>query len=260
VLSQLGVLTPIVAALLAWGTWFGVREGLVRGREPYRFLTAFGVPVLAFYLLLGLQGKLQANWAAPAYPGLALVTAGALAECRTRLEAPRRRRQAALLAAGAALALAVSGLGHVTDRLGLPPRLDPTTRLKGWSELGAAVLRVRAAMPAPARTFLLSDRYQITSELAFYVPGHPPAYNLNLGRRLNQYDFWEGPSSRTGWDAVYVQEGREALDPRVAHAFDRIDGPLVLAVRRRGGVVRTFVVYRGYGFRGTNGPTGPVKY
>ena len=35
------VLTPLIALFLAWGLWVGVREGLVRGREPYRFLLAF---------------------------------------------------------------------------------------------------------------------------------------------------------------------------------------------------------------------------
>src|SRR5262245_44983670 len=35
--SQILVLTPIVAAFLAWGLWVGAREGLVRRREPYRF-------------------------------------------------------------------------------------------------------------------------------------------------------------------------------------------------------------------------------
>src|SRR5262249_42969629 len=88
--SQILVLTPIVAGLLAWGLWVGVREGVVGRREPYRFLLAFTVPVLATYFVVGLQGKLQANWAAAAYPPLALATAGLLLERRAALTAGRR--------------------------------------------------------------------------------------------------------------------------------------------------------------------------
>ena len=66
--SQVLVLTPLVAALLGWGLWIGIREGFVRRREPYRFLLAFAVPVLSFYCLVALQSKVQANWAAAAYP------------------------------------------------------------------------------------------------------------------------------------------------------------------------------------------------
>jgi undecaprenyl-diphosphatase len=258
--SQALVLTPLVAGLLAWGAWVGAREGLVRGREPYRFLVSFVAPVLGFYLVLGLQGKIQANWAAAAYPPLALATAGLLLERRAALGPAARRAQTQLLAAAAVAALLMSGLGHLTDRIGLPPALDPTARLHGWAELGQAVAAQRARMPDPARTFLLSDRYQITSELAFYTPGHPPAYNLNLGRRLNQYDFWDGPDARRGWDAVYVEDGVRPLDARVLRAFDRIDPPVTVEVRRGGRVVRVFALYRSYGFRGAPAPDGPVRF
>lgn len=259
--SQLGVLTPLVAGILGWAIWYGVREGLVRRREPYRFLAAFAVPIVGFYLLVSLQGKVQANWPAAAYPALALVAAGALVERRDRLGPSGRGAQSALLATAGALALTVTVLGHATDLLGIPPGLDPTTRLKGWRELGAAVAEVRRQMPVPERTFLLSGRYQITSELAFYVSGRPPAYNVNLGRRLNQYDLWEGPNARLGWDAIYVEDGvGRPLDERVAGAFERLEGPVLVEVRRRDRVVRTFAVYRGYGFRGVAGPPGPPTY
>ncbi len=258
--SQVGVLSPLVAGILVWAAWYGVHHGLMRRREPYRFLTAFALPILLFYLLLSLQGKVQANWAAAAYPPLALVAAGALVERRALMAPARRRAQTAFLAGAGMIALALIGAGHATDRLGVPPRLDPTTRLRGWRELGLAVSTLRREMPRPERTFLLSDRYQLTSELAFYVESRPPAYNVNLGRRLNQYDFWEGPNARLGWDAIYVRDGVEALDLRVSAAFERIDGPSLVEVRRGGRVVRTFALYRGYGFRGFGPPSGPTTY
>src|SRR5262249_51374696 len=202
----------------------------------------FTVPVLGIYLAIGLQGKLQANWAAAAYPPLALATAGLLLERGAQLGDAPRRTQRRLLIAAAAVAVLVSAAGHVIDRLHVPPRLDPTTRLRGWAELGHAVKTTVEMMPAPGRTFLASDRYQVTSELAFYAPGRPPAYNFNLGRRLNQYDFWEGPDSRLGWDAVYVEEGAHQLDTRVRAAFARVDPPIVLEITRDGQVRRAFIL------------------
>jgi len=258
--SQLLVLTPIVAVLLAWGLWIGAREGFARRREPYRFLLAFAVPVLATYATVGLQGKVQANWAAAAYPPLALATAGLLLERREGLDDTGRRRQTRLLIAASALALLMSAAGHVIDRLPLSPRLDPATRLRGWADLGHAVGSTVATMPDPGRTFLASSRYQITSELAFYVPGRPPAYNFNLGRRLNQYDFWEGADSRLGWNAVFVEEGAYRLDPRVRAAFVRVDPPIVLEITRRGQVIRVFSLYRAYRFLGTPAPAGQTRY
>jgi undecaprenyl-diphosphatase len=232
----------------------------MRRREPYGFLLAFAAPVLGFYCLVALQGKVQANWAAAAYPPLALATAGLLFERRTVLAADRRRAQTRLLTAAAAVALLVSALGHVVDRLDLPRQFDPTRRLRGWAELGRAVGMTVERMPDPRRTFLVSNLYQVTSELAFYTPGRPPAYNFNLGRRLNQYDFWESPDSRLGWDAVYVEEGRDPLDQRVRAAFERVDPPVVLEVRRGAQVVRVFSLHRGYGFLGAPMPAGRIRY
>jgi undecaprenyl-diphosphatase len=258
--SQILVLTPLVALLLAWGLWVGIREGLVRGREPYRFLLAFATPVLGFYVALGLQSKIQANWAAAAYPSLALATAGLLLERRTRLVPAARQTQTQILIAAAAVALGMSLLAHVVDRLDLPTRLDPTARLRGWAELGRTAGTTVRGMPDPGRTFLASDRYQIASELAFYTPGRPSAYNFNLGRRLNQYDFWEGPDARIGWDAVYVEQGTRPLDPRVRDAFERVDPPIVVEITRGDTVIRTFSLYRAYGFRGAPTAAGRTRY
>jgi len=116
-----------------------------------------------------------------------------------------------------------------------------------------------ATVPS-GRTFVVSGRYQVASELAFYVPGRPPAYNFNLGRRLNQYDFWEGPDSRLGWDAVYVEEGANQLDTRVRAAFTRVDPPVVLQVMRGDRVIRVFSLHRAYGFRGAPVPAGRTRY
>lgn len=263
--SQLGVLSPLFALALAWGALFGWREGLRRRREPYRFLMAFVVPLLGFYLLLALQAKVQANWAAAAYLPLALVTAGGIGERLPRLGPARRRGLVTYLVLAGLLALALTGLAHQTETLGvlglaIPPDLDPTARLKGWEELGKAVTRLRAGMPAPERVFLFSNRYQITSELAFYVAGRPPAYNVNLGRRLNQYDFWEGFDRLVGWDAIYVREGEREVDPEIARAFERVEPPVLLEIRRGERVVRTFSIFRCFGFRGMEPPRAEPAY
>jgi undecaprenyl-diphosphatase len=258
--SQLLVLTPIVAALLAWGLWVGLREGFVRRREPYRFLLAFAAPILGFYLVVALQGKVQANWPAAAYPALALATAGLLLERRTTPAAARGLVQSRLLIGAAVVALGASAFGHVIDRLDLPQQLDPTVRLRGWAELGRVAGTAIERMPDPRRTFLVSNRYQVASELAFYTPGQPAAHNFNLGRRLNQYDFWEGPDSHLGWDAVYVEEGVHPLDRRVRAAFARVDPPIVLEITLGERVIRMFSLHRAYGFRGAPQSTGRTRY
>lgn len=263
--SQLGVLSPLIALALAWGAFFGWREGILRRREPYRFLMAFFLPLFGFYLLLALQAKVQANWPAAAYLPLALVTAGGIRETLPRLRGAGRRGVIAYLAVAGLLALLLTGFAHQTENLealglAIPPDLDPTARLKGWAELGNTATRLRQGMPAPGRVFLFSNRYQIASEIAFYADGRPPAYNVNLGRRLNQYDFWEGFDRLVGWDAIYVREGEREVDPEITGAFERVAPPVLLRVRRADRVIRTFSIFRCYGFRGMGPPRTGLSY
>jgi hypothetical protein len=97
-------------------------------------------------------------------------------------------------------------------------RFDPTARLRGWSQLGAAVGRVldeeRAAGHDP---FVVSGDYQTASEIAFYCPGEPRVYCLQaaLGGRQSQYDIWLNPVHDaelfTGRPCVYVGPLRPEL-------------------------------------------------
>jgi len=39
----------------------------------------------------------------------------------------------------------------------------------------------------------------------------PQTFNVNLGRRMNQYDLWDGLPTLAGHDAIYVQPGSAEL-------------------------------------------------
>jgi hypothetical protein len=69
--------------------------------------------------------------------------------------------------------------------------------------------------------FLLSDTYQIASEMAFYVPGQPQTYNVNLGRRMNQYDLWGGLEQLRDRDGLFVIGGDFNAPPALGRPVRR---------------------------------------
>jgi len=87
--------------------------------------------------------------------------------------------------------------------------------------------------------------YDITAELAFYVPGQQQAYCLWWdSRRMNQYDLWGGPQGKKGWDAVLVLRGDSPSLPQAAQAmFEQISGPYRYVATFRGQPVRPFYYY-----------------
>ncbi len=224
--SQVGVVTPIFFFGMMYGLWSGLRGGIRQGRDDYLYLFSCGAVVFIGYLLKSLQGKVQPNWAAGAYVPSALLTVAVLHDKISGGVSPRTEKTLRWLGIAAySIAFLIVLLSHSLGLLRqagmeISYEKDPTARAIGWKELGQKVSRVFLEMKGNKPTFIFSDRYQTTSELAFYVVGRPQTYNVNLGRRLNQYDFWTGFEECVGWDAIFVCEGDAFLPVPVQGAFD----------------------------------------
>lgn len=252
--SQVGLISPLIFFLMLGALGWAAREGLRRGRDDLWLLACLALPVLLFFQVWSFLTKVQGNWAAHAYVAAAIALAGwALSWRDWGAEWQRTRRlkrcfQASIILAAAALA-AFALLDAGTFGWRLPQRLDLAgKRLRGWPELGEAVGSAMRGLPRTP--FVVSDRYQIASLLAFYVPGQPRAYNANLGRRMNQYDLWGGWDELIGRDALFVTYGRIDPPPDLEQAFERVARLCVVPIVDRGTHLRDFTIILGEGFRG----------
>lgn len=240
--GQLGIVTPALLVLLC-ATLMRCR----RARGDEWLLWCVSAPVLLLFLALSLMTDVEANWAAPGYVGALVLAAAGSTRSVVRV------RPLVLIAFVLVPGWSVNLVAHFPALLPsigihLPPRLDPTARLAGWEDLGRAVGRIR--LSERADTFLMSESYQVASALAFYTPGQPRVYNINLGRRLNQYDVWGGLTALAGRDGLYVTAGRWDGTHPVRAACARLDPVDVIDIERWGEVVRTFSVLRCVAYRG----------
>lgn len=238
--SQLGVITPLLFVLMI--------VALVRARREKEgsFLFWFSVPVIGFFLLKSIHGKVQANWALPAYvTGIVAYAAYSL-----RRFLPDEKRGRIMLAIAVTLAIVVTTAAHYPAMLNLPVHLDPTARLAGWKALGAEVSTLYEEMSVNRPVFIFSDRYQVSSQLAFYVRGHPVTYCINSGRRMNQYDLWPSFQSLTHYDAIFVRTGDVAVPDRVGAAFQQVEKKVFTAYTRRHAKITDFSIFVCHGFKG----------
>jgi len=280
--SQIGVVTPLFFLAIIYGLQKGLRDGIRQGRREYLYLFSCAAVILISYLLKSFQGKVQANWPAAGYVPAAILSVAVMREKisptpsegnastssqRARFEpfpsqgtALRRLSVAAYgMAFLAVVVIYCFGLLRLAG-IRISYRKDPTARAIGWRELGQKVSQVYLDMKAKKPTFIFSDRYQTTSELAFYVVGRPQTYNVNLGRRLNQYDFWRGFEELINLDAIYVQDGDRPLPAGVREAFDRCEGESPVHIERFGLEVKTFSIFRCYNFSGFKKKLPRVSY
>lgn len=250
--SQLGVITPLLLTFMA--------ISLIKLRKDYRgaFLFWFSVPVFVFFLLKSIQAKVQANWPLPGYlTGIIAFAAFYIRDVippHSSLKKPDdnvfKKGKKILLAITVIISLMTTATAHYPSILGLPVKLDPTMRLQGWEVLGKEVTSIYKRMSSKKPAFIFSDRYQISSELAFYVKGHPVTYCINLGRRMNQYDLWPGFNNLLGYDAIFVRMGDVKIPKRVEDAFTKVEKRVFTAYTKKDIKIRDYSIFLCYDFKG----------
>ena len=193
---QVGILSPITFLMVLYGLWQGGKEGIFRHNDRYLFLFWHAIPLFGFYLILSFFSVCYENWAAAAYFAAFILAVAVVWDGPWKTKVKRRILVSALLL-GVVSSLSVYYLDTVRTvavRLGAPIPADefPSSRLKGWRELGAEISTLLNNV-GKEKTFITSYKRQFISEIAFYAEGHPRVYTMNLSGRLqNQYDLWEG--------------------------------------------------------------------
>ncbi|MEM8960726.1 MAG: glycosyltransferase family 39 protein [Acidobacteriota bacterium] len=257
--AQIGLVSPVlfVVMMMAMVRLIGdLRRGRSRDLRPQIFLVATMTPIVLI-VAKSLQDKVQANWAATGWLGGGLLAAWYLVKRwdeATDTRARGRVRCLGVWALGTAVVLSMLAfnLQVVQQIFDLPPGRDPAKKVIGWRTLGQETSRRLLRMPNPDETFIFTPRYQLASALAFYTEGQPRTININLGRRMNQYDLWEGVEGKTGWDAIYVVEtSRDELPTWLADDFAHHLPPETVDLVHAGTVYRTMTLWRLYGFDGT---------
>jgi hypothetical protein len=126
----------------------------------------------------------------------------------------------------------------------------PTSRLKGWRELGTEVTTLLNDV-GRENTFIISYKRQYVSELAFYVKGHPTTYTLNLSGRIeSQYDLWEGFEDKLGFNALYITKLGYQVPDSFAKAFDQVEEIKKVTINTGKEFVRGFSIFYCQSFRG----------
>ncbi|MDI6744139.1 MAG: glycosyltransferase family 39 protein [Thermodesulfovibrionales bacterium] len=244
--SQIGVITPILFGLMFYAVFkLKTHPELLGTKLKTDFLFWFSIPIIAFFILKSFHGKVQANWALPAYAaGFIALSAMFISKLQNLKKITRWT-----LIAGIFISLMVTAAAHYPAVLKLSPKMDPTSRARGWKELGREVSRVSEDLSKKGEFFIFSDKYQVSSELAFYVNRQPVTYCVNLGRRMNQYDLWHGFDTFVNFNAVFVTIDDVQMPAEVGTAFDRCEKQL-FTVYSKDKKLRGYSIFTCYNFKG----------
>lgn len=262
--SQAGLLSPIVFLLILMGWGAVILKRYPPGNWIFPFLAYASLPMFAFFALLSLHSRVYGNWPGSGYLTALVLTAALYGGKREMILAKKKKgwgRRLYFWAVGSSYALtALVLLQTVWPLLPLPVSMDRTAiELGGWRELGLKTYGLVQTMPQPRHTFIFGLDYQTASELAFYTPTKPRTVSINRWSRPNVYDYWWQDKDLIGWDAVGVTDDTPSHWGDLKEVFEHVDPPLNLDVfqpsagplqARDRKKVKTFCLYRAYGFKG----------
>jgi 4-amino-4-deoxy-L-arabinose transferase-like glycosyltransferase len=228
---------------------------------PLLFLFCMGYPIFAFFCLMAIRAKVQANWAPCAWITPTILWAGWMAgkeeEKKRRREEERKRGLLLSLvvvpSALLTLLLISPGLRQAV-LVRLKPSEDVTTQMVGWNSLATHVQAIRTDMERGGRkVFIAGNGYQYCALMAFYLPDHPLTYDMYLHYRLTMYAAHvERLQLHLGEDAIFINDGR-ADDADLHAVFERVEWeePPFLIWRRplNAEPVRIIHIARCYGYR-----------
>ncbi len=211
--------------------------------DANRFLFSFWIPTLLFFTLNSFRATVEGNWPILGFLPL-FALAGGLAS--GWLENPRTQKPLKASAAAALLLIAFFHIQIVDPVIPHPKRFEISRRIYGWKKLGNEVDDERKTLSAK---FIVADRHQTAGLLTYYTAPHLPAYLIGGYNRL-RYTFLPPVDSYTGGDALYVvEEGRDNT-AAMQKVFERIEMARTVVIERKGELIRRFVIYRCYNYRG----------
>jgi hypothetical protein len=84
--------------------------------------------------------------------------------------------------------------------------VDVFVDLRGWEEAGRQAGAFLDKVPRPEETLVvvMGHRYN-AAHMAFHMPQRPRVYRWERdGRVMSQYEVWDAPTDKRGWDALVI--------------------------------------------------------
>ncbi len=209
VVAQFGLLNPLIAIFVGIGAWTAIRS---RGQwvGAAAFLVALAAPLVAYMLIHSFHARVQGNWLAPLYPGLALLAAIAAAEKAN----VRFLRGLADLAAPVGIVISLLALAYfVVQPKSLFSLRSPAERVAGWRDFAETIERLRQQQGAG---WIATVSYEVTGELAFYGPGAEKVRQIDERAR---YAYEQPDAALTQQPALVVLPNKERTIRRFGQCF-----------------------------------------
>ncbi|MFD2034924.1 ArnT family glycosyltransferase [Belliella marina] len=235
--GQLGFLSPFFIPIL----WVSLRKTTFKNNPRALYLILPTIVVWALFFAMSIFKNVNVNW--PAFGMLTLPIIMAHYLDSTTIKWQKYALTSSILTGSTLLILFFPApFDAVGFKKILKPSKDPMNRLAGYSEMGHRIDFLKDSLQLE-KSFIFSDSYHTSSEMAFYTQDNPQTYNINLGRRKNQFDLWPGIGQfeGKGYAGIYITR-EPAIQETVTSGFDQLLLEEKFHTIYRGDTVKTYIL------------------
>lgn len=203
------------------------------------FLFSFSAPVFLYFLWVALKSKVQGNWLAPMY-----VSAIPLVLWHVKERWDKRLVRILVKISVIVCILEFLTFGaHLAFPIVKMPK-DPTMQMWGYKELAS---RVEDEAKNCGASFVFARKYQVASELMFYLKQPLRVFCVNYSGRGNQFDLWNDFRNAEGENVIIVDTHK--VSPALFLHFDSHVALEPFVAYRAKFLANTFYLYCAKGFR-----------
>ena len=249
--SQIGIITPLVFGGFCLAIGSGLKEFWRNPIWQETFLLSLALPMVGLFTLVATREWVKMNWLIPAYPPLLLLMVAYYRNRTFRWEWIYRG-YACWTWISVVLFFIVFHLWPLVPQIKVSGSADTMT---GWSDLARHVETIQNEKNGKGIPFVFSWGHKTASELQFYLKGHPTTFAQTvLGKKALAYDYWFDPKPLMGKDALFVWSDFEHFPDEssglLEKYFTRVEKLEPFVVYRGRNLLRTFHLYRCYGYKG----------
>lgn len=226
---------PVLFVLVVRGALVSLRHWKATGDPAPGLLLSLTVPLVLYFSLHALHGRVLPNWLAPAYPYFALLAAAGV----TSISASPARTRWVRLAIATSAALMVLVYSHAIEPFYINATVkDPTHQLRGWPDFAADV--EKAAVEARA-AYIATTSYGTTGQLEFYLGRRWPVLQLN--ERIRYVHLPTADADMFNRPGIVVELARRNPKAELSSRYKKVRLIGSLSRSYRGVPLQTYAVY-----------------
>ncbi len=248
ILSQTGIVSPFIFIIMLISIFAGFYLGLKENNDIYLMLSTSSLTPFLYFIYQCARTAVQPNWPVFLYFPAFLLSFILILRLNLNLKSQKLKNimtyfYALSFAAGLVFSLIIF-LEPYYPLINIKISKSPIKDVLGWKKLGHYVGRELAAHKKD-NLLIAARRFQMASELAYYVRERPQTYSFNYFIRDNEYAFWNNFNDKKGRNFLYIIDTKygKNIENRLCKNFKSCLPLKKIVIKDGNETVRTVKIY-----------------